>query len=179
LLAVVSSSFCLYAVALWRGCLGLFWPDRNLRGGGRSGWVVLGIGQERLGPSNVFISSALGPLSSLSCKVPSSRYIWSDNVRKKVTVTVVKMLSHRCLQLGVEQDHHSGLHIDLTPNLPRRARVFVHLSLHLRSCVREMRDRSGNTRKDPIFRARQKVRVVVYSLLICYKGRVEHNGGIV
>jgi hypothetical protein len=37
-----------------------------------------GVGQERRGPSYFFISFVLGPLSSLSWYVPSSRYIWSS-----------------------------------------------------------------------------------------------------
>ena len=37
------------------------------------------MGQERLGPSYVFISIVLGPLNSLLSYVPSSGYIWSSD----------------------------------------------------------------------------------------------------
>ncbi len=38
---------------------------------------MCGVGQERLGPSYVFISLVLGPPNSLLWYVPSSRYTWS------------------------------------------------------------------------------------------------------
>ena len=40
--------------------------------------VVLGVGQERLGPPYFFISLVLGLLNNLLWYVPSSRYIWSS-----------------------------------------------------------------------------------------------------
>jgi len=40
--------------------------------------VLCGVGQERLGPSYIFISLVIGTLDRLLWYVPTSRYTWSS-----------------------------------------------------------------------------------------------------
>jgi hypothetical protein len=66
--------------------------------GGRKRGVVLGVGQEWLGPSYFFISLAIGPLNSLVWYVPSLRYTrglgWRMHYSAEVTESSTNKQHH-------------------------------------------------------------------------------------